>query len=317
MLSRLASSLFRLGQLAERADHTARVLDVHAALALDGSAAPDREFWEGLETMLAAPHVEEAGYHSTIDSLIVGDHARSIRASVLGARRAAQSVRPSLSTEVFECINSLHWELGETDRHLDLHEFLIRTQRGMQLLWGLVDDSMAHDEAWDFLRLGKYLERAGNVSQLVTSRLADSAGSRPDPGEWAAVLRCCSAFEAYRWKFSSAVTPELVTGFLILEPTLPRSASHCINEALESVRRVDPPGAQSQPHRLLGRLASLLSYTVPEELASDPAGFRTAFFSLHNGLRDALYSTYFRPSRVPSQPSVPAPAWAQPQQQQQ
>ena len=316
MLSRLASSLFRLGQLAERADHTARVLDVHASLALDGPGAPDQEFWEGLEAMLAAPPVEGPGYHSTIDSLIVGEHARSIRTSVLGARRAAQSVRPSLSTEVFECINSLHWELDETDRHLDLHEFLIRTERGMQLLWGLVDDSMAHDEAWDFLRLGKYLERAGNVSQLVTSRLADTAMASGDPGEWAAVLRCCSAFEAYRWRFSSAVTAQLVTGFLILEPSLPRSASHCIYEALESVRRVDPPGAQSQPHRLLGRLASLLSYTVPDELAADPSGFRTAFFSLHGALRDSLYSTYFRPSRIPSPASVAVPAWAQPQQQQ-
>ena len=314
MLSRLASSLFRLGQLAERADHVARVLDVHAALALDGSEPRDRTFWAGLETLLGAPHNSEAEFRSTVDGLVIGDHARSIRASVQGARRAAQSVRPSLSSEAFECINSLHWELDESDRHHDLHEFLIRTQRGIQLLWGLVDDSMSHDQAWDFLRLGKYLERSGNVTRLVTGKLAEQAGA--EPGEWAAVLRCCSAFEAYRWKFSAAVTPERVAGFLLLEPSLPRSAAHCVNEALDSVRRVDPPGAQSQPHRLLGRLASLLSYTVPEELAADPGGFSSAFTALHGALRDSLYSTYFRPSRVPSRASVPAPAWAQPQQQQ-
>jgi uncharacterized alpha-E superfamily protein len=237
----------------------------------------------------------------------------SIRTSIVEARRQAQSVRPSLSSEVYEALNELHWRIQATDGRGGLHEFLISVERGVQLVWGLVDDTMTHDEAWDFILLGKHLERAVAVTRLVTQRLEELTQEGDDPVEWGAVLRCCSAFEAYRWRFSAPVTPRRVAGFLLLDHTLPRSAEYAISVALEAVRRIDG-GGQSPPHRLLGRLAGLFNYTTEEEVAGDPAGFARSFATTQTSLESALQASYFRPSQVAEEAPVVPAAWVQPQQ---
>ena len=314
MLSRVAGSLHLVGGLLERADHLARVLDVHVTLALDRPGGPEKESWSRLLELAGRAHGPDVDFQETVDEIVTGATPPSIHNSISIARRDAISVRPSLSTEVYEAINQLYWDLEEADRLANLHSFCIRVQRGVQLTWGLLDDTMSHDEAWDFLRLGKELERAEAVARLITRKLR-WLGTDADPVEWAAALRSCSAFEAYRWRFSAPVTPARVAGFLLLDPTLPRSARHSVAEALGSVRRIDEGRGATAPHRLLGRLNSLLEYTVEAEVASDPAGFTEAFESGMASLREALAATYFRPTSVPStQPVVTPPVWVHAQQ---
>lgn len=311
MLSRVAGSLFRMAALVERCDHAARVLDVHVTMALDRPKAPEPAFWTHVLEVLNLP-TGATRVAETIDAVVVGP-GPCISAWIRDARRDGLAVRPSLSSEVYEAINDLHWSLEESDRHRGLHDFAIRVMRGSQLFWGLVDETMAHDEAWEFLRLGHRVARADAVVRLVTTKLM--ALPPDDAVEWAAALRSCSAFEAYRWRYAAPATPSAVAGFLLLDETLPRSARHAIAEALAAVQAIDA-GDQTSPHRLLGRLSALFEYTTESEVAGDPAGFAEAYRELSAGLRMSLDSTYLRPSHVATgNPVVPPPIWVTGSQQ--
>ena len=315
MLSRVASSLYRTGRLMERADHLARLLDVHAGVFLDRPGAISSDYWTRFLALADIKGPEEPGEGIATELSLDG-----LRDAIAGARRLALAIRPSVSTEVFEQLNILHWRLQEPREELlhdQLHDHLVRVQLGVQLVVGLIEETMAHDEAWDFLRLGKYLERAGAVTQLVTRKLSELAGN-DDPVLWAAVLKCCSSFEAYRNRFSAPVTAGGVATFLLLDRSLPRSAGFCVNEALGSVRRIDALSeSQSQPHRILGRLSALFDYSEEAEVSADALGFQKSFFELSIVLERALHNHYFQPSQVVVD-AAPPPVWAQtPQQQQQ
>jgi uncharacterized alpha-E superfamily protein len=186
----------------------------------------------------------------------------------------------------------------------------------VQLLTGLVDDSMDRGEAWDFVRLGRYLERAKGVTRVVIRKSRDLARLEEDSLEWAAVLRCCSSFEAYRFRMLAPIRPDQVVSFLMLDRHNPRSAGFALSEALESVRRIDGTDVLSRPHRVLGRLAGAFEYADPGEVALAPEGFGAEFEKLGRELDTALGATYFRPSRIAA-PIPGSESRPQPQQQQQ
>ncbi|MDQ6692280.1 MAG: alpha-E domain-containing protein [Candidatus Dormibacteraeota bacterium] len=283
-------SLYQVGRRLEAADHLARILDVHHSVYLDrpGEVSPD--FWDrflALASVRAAPDADA-------DQAALLTLAE-IRTQVVRAREAALSVRPSISSELFEQLTVLNWTCRANPEQL--HDFLSTVQMGVHLLTGLAEDSMNHDEAWNFLRLGRYRERALAVARLVTVKLSEIDD---EPVLWAAVLRCCSALESYRWRYSAPVTVEGVVGFLLLDPHLPRSVAFAIGEALAAAGQIDGSGPKSAPHRILGRLAALFEYTDRAEISADPSVFGMHFFSLMETLDKALASTYFRPSKVAS-----------------
>lgn len=303
MLSRVAASLYSAARLLERGDHLARLLDVHAGAYLDRPGAVSADYWDRFLGVcgLAAEGTGRGTSREAAVQRVVG----AIAGAVADARGYALAVRPSISTEVFQELNVLHWGLQESSRP-DLHEFMVRIEFGVHLVSGLVDDSMAHDDAWSFMRLGKHLERAQNVVRLVARKLSEL--DRADPVLWAGVLRCCWAFEAYRWRLSVPVTAERVAAFLLLDRELPRSAGYCVTEALAAVRRIDEPGPQSGPHRLLGRLASLFEYADPADVAVGASAFAADFVRLSGQLEAELAGTYFQPTSVAAPvPVVVAP----------
>lgn len=283
MLSRVAASLYSAARLVERADHLARLLDVHSSVYLDRPGAMSADYWPRFLGACGIS-VEGSGHERAVE-LALG----AIAESVGEARRRALAVRPSISTEVFEQLNVLHWQVQERG-DAELHDFLVGVEYGVHLLSGLADDSMAHDDAWSFMRLGKHLERAQNVVRLVSRKLGEM--DRADPVLWAAVLRCCWAFEAYRLRISAPVTAERVAAFLLLDRELPRSAGYCVSESLACVRRIDGAGRQSGPHRVLGRLGALFEYADPAELPLPE------FERLSAQLEDELVRTYFQPTSV-------------------
>ncbi|MHB8508693.1 MAG: alpha-E domain-containing protein [Candidatus Dormibacteria bacterium] len=312
MLSRAAGALYRVGRDLERADHLARLLDVHQALWLDRGSDMSDDFWARLDGLAGWPPAPARRPRQTVENLVSGTGGPSIQGCMEAARRGALAFRPSLASEVFEQLNILYWQLEEADRKRDLHGLLTRVQLGVHLVFGLIDGNMAHDEVWDFITMGRQLERAENVTRLVTRKTDELDDA--EPIEWAAVLRCCSALEAYRMRYSAPVTAGRVARFLLLDRDLPRSAAHCIRQALVAVSRIDPPGQRSRPHRLLGQLAAMLDYADEGEVAADPRGFAATFHRLSGELEEALVTTYFQPSKVPSDVAPPLPAWAQPQQ---
>jgi uncharacterized alpha-E superfamily protein len=295
-----------VGQAVERADHLARVVDVHLTLALDRGQATEPGYWARMLELVGLPAESRRQRAAAVEAAVLGQNPNSLRESVRAARRDAMAVRPSLSSEVYENLNALHRMVEVTESRTNFHDFSIGVQRGIALLHGLIDETMAHDEAWEFLQLGRQLLRAANVVRLVTRKL-EWLADVDDPVEWAAVLRSCSAFEAYRWRFSTPVTPDGVARFLLLDRTLPRSARKAVSDALESVRRVDGPGDPSPPHRLLGRLSTLFEFTVADEVVADPRGFAQAYTNVATHLEDAFAGSYLRPTQLPTVHSVAAP----------
>ena len=174
---------------------------------------------------------------------------------------------------------------------------------------------MRRDEARDFVRLGKFVERAANVTAIVTRKSAELADEPEDALEWSAVLKSCFAFESYQGRYSGGVTPERVIECLLLDPTLPRSARFSAQVALDSVSRIDGPGRRSKPKRLLSRLHAMFEEAGTQLVAEHPREFEAECRSLLNQLELALRETYFHPSKVPAN-VIGDEGRAMPQQQQ-
>jgi len=300
MLSRAATSLTLLGRHLERADHLARILGVHVALSLDRTDEPGPEFWTRFMELAGWPGSDTRRREQAVEVIITGSLGPSVRSSVTAARLAAQAVRPSVPSELYEQVNALHWRVQEPTWESDLYPFLTDVQLSIRLVDGLVMDTMPHDEARDFVRLGKFVERMANVTIIVTRKSAELADAPEDALEWSAVLKSCFAFESYQSRYSGGVTPDRVIECLLLDPTLPRSARFSSQVALDSVSRIDGPGRHSKPRRLLSRLKSMFVKAGTELVAEHPREFETEFRGVLRQLELAMRETYFHPSKVPA-----------------
>jgi len=300
MLSRAATSLTLLGRHLERADHLARILGVHVALSLDRTDEPGPDFWIRFMELAGWPRVTTGRRDQAVEMLVGGTLGPSVRSSVEAARTAAQAVRPSLPSELYEQVNALHWRVHAAAWQPDLYPFLTDVQLSIRLVDGLMEDTMSHDEARDFVRLGKFLERAGNVTALVTRKSAELADAPEDALEWTAVLKSCFAFESYQARYSGGVTPEHVIECLLLDANLPRSARFAAGVALESVSRIDGPGRRSRPRRLLTRLESVFEHADTRWVAENPRDFDAQCGDLLRQLVVAMREAYFHPSKVPA-----------------
>src|SRR5438874_1659763 len=293
MLSRAATSLTLLGRHLERADHLARILGVHVALSLDRADEPGPDFWVRFME-LAGWHASDTGKREqAVEMLVAGTLGPSVRASIAAARLAAQAVRPSLPSELYEQVNALHWRVQEAVWQPDLYQFLMDVQMSIRLVDGLLEDTMFHDEARDFVRLGKFIERAANVTHVVTQKSAELADSPEDALEWTAVLKSCFAFESYQSRYPGGVTPDRVIECLLLDRSLPRSARFPTNTALETVMEVRLRPMDGNGQRCLDFKLEL-SHGVKARAYVDGFGNHVHYFNLvrpHSGLSVISRST--------------------------
>jgi uncharacterized alpha-E superfamily protein len=316
MLSRAATSLTLFGRHLERADHLARILNVHVALSLDRAYEPGPEFWMRFMQLAGWPGSDTGRRDQAVEMVIAGTLGPSVRASVAAARLAAQAVRPSLPSELYEHVNAMHWRAQRSSWQPDLFPFLNDVQMGVRLADGLLEDTMSHDDARDFVRLGKFLERAANVTGVVTRKAAELADTPEDALEWTAVLKSCFAFESYQARYSGGVIPDRVIECLVLDDALPRSARFSATAALDAVIRIDGRGRRSRPRRLLSRFKSMFDLADTQEIMDDPRDFEAECRSLLRQLEVALRETYFHPSKVSTSVTGDEER-AMPQQQQQ
>lgn len=315
MLSSAATSLSLFGRQLERADFLARILRVNLELALDRADEPGPAFWIGLTRLAGWVGSDVERREQVVELLVAGSAGPSVRSSVAAARQAAQAVRPSLPSELYEQVNSLYWRVEEAGWQRDLYGFLTGTELGVHLIEGLIENTMFHDEAREFVRLGKYLERMQNTVTVVTRKSVELGVEGGDPLEWTAALKCNFAFESYRLRFSSEVTGGQVVGFLLFDPDLPRSARFCLGEAGDSIHRIDRRRGQSRPAKVLVRMAELFDGSGPAGVARDPVQFEHEFRRLTAELTVALRATYFQPSQVTA--TLPGDPTARVPQQQQ
>ncbi len=300
MLSRAATSLTLLGRHLERADHLARILGVHVSLSLDRVDEPGPEFWLRFMGLAGWRASDTARRDEAVEMVVAGTLGPSVRASVAAARLAAQAVRPSLPSELYEQVNALHWRVQQSFSQPDLYPLLMDVQMSIRLVDGLLEDTMFHDEARDFVRLGKFVERAANVTAVVTRKSAELSDTPEDVLEWTAVLKSCFAFESYQSRYPGGVTADRVIECLLFDKSLPRSARFSTVNALESVTRIDGSARRSKPLRLLVRLSGMYGEANTQLILRNPTDFNAECRTLLRQLEVAMRETYFHPSKVPA-----------------
>jgi uncharacterized alpha-E superfamily protein len=153
----------------------------------------------------------------------------SVLSCVTFARENARQVREEISSEMWEHVNALFLDLKEakSDRAPRPHFLSRLVIEGVHLFQGITDATMGHGEGWQFLQVGKFLERATATSALIDFRFRDDSLDESRPGkaqiEWAGLLRSCSALEAYCRVYTADLRPERIAEFLLLNSEFPRS----------------------------------------------------------------------------------------------
>jgi uncharacterized alpha-E superfamily protein len=288
MLSRTADHLFWMARYMERAENTARMLDVNYQMSLLPQSADQAEQgWRGLLLIseLTADfhqHYAEVNARNVIDFMVRDDaNASSIAACLRAARENARAVRGALTTEVWETENQTWLEFARQfasgSFHRDPSALFEWVKFRSHLSRGVTVGTMLRDEALHFLRIGTFLERADNTARLLDVKFqtltGDFFGSAAKESQevdfyhWSAVLRSVSGFEVYRKVYRNVIRPERVAELLILRPDMPRSLAACLHEVVANLQRV----ANDQSHETLrraGRLQSDLEYGRIDEILS-------------------------------------------------
>jgi uncharacterized alpha-E superfamily protein len=287
MLSRVAESMFWMSRYIERAENTARFLDVNFHLLLDLNKITQidaRHYWEPLILVTSDEERFNSLYDhynadNVTDFLVFNrNNPNSIYSCINLARENARSVIESISSEMWEQINNLyHFLQRATFQQVrnDPYNFYKEIKSASHAFQGITDSTLSRSEGWNFVQVGKYLERADNTARLVDVKyhlLRPKDGERyesVDIIQWMAVLKSCSALEAFRKVHSSKIDPDYILHFLVLDRQFPRSIYFSVGSAEEALWRISGSSRrnyQNNVDRLVGKLEAQLSYTSIDDI---------------------------------------------------
>ena len=317
MLSRTADHLFWMSRYTERAENTARMLDVnYQSSLLPQSQAMTQAGWEGLisisELLPAYTKVHGDIRAQEVMDFMVKDESNpsSILSCLSSARENARAVRGTLTTEVWETENTTWLEVrrmikaGDFER--DPSRFFEWVKFRSHLSRGVTVGTMLMDEALYFMRLGTFLERADNTARLVDVKFhtvqsdffgaASSDDQEYDFYHWSAILRSVSGFEVYRKVYRDVIRPERVAELLILRADMPRSLHASLNAVVSNLALV-ATDLNSETNRRAGKLAAELRYgRIDEILATGLHAYLTQFLDRINDLGAQISREYLIPS---------------------
>ena len=294
MLSRVANSLYWMSRYIERAENVARLLDVNLQLMLDFSDLNDQQLKEHWLPILCSAGDEKTffKFYDRADSETVTEfltfreeNPNSIISCIFTARENARQVRDQISMEMFETINECYLFLkSKNAREVWLtgaHEFFEQIKRYSHLFQGLAASTFIRNEGYEFISLGRFLERADKTTRILDIKyhillpsVADVGGA-VDAAQWQAILRSASALEAYRRFHVEDILPNKVAEFLIFSINFPRSIRY-------SLRRLD-----TELHRMSGK--ERREYRSPEERAFGKLVSDLNFLTIEEILKSGLH----------------------------
>jgi len=343
MLSRVAASLYWMSRYNERAENIARILDVNLQLMLDLpklGPAEQKTMWEpvlhatGDEDFYK--YYKETNSETVIDFLTLNvKNPNSIVNCITHARENARHVREQISMEMWEEINRTYLGFKTFTLKKILkqgpYEFFGQVKNASHLFQGVTDGTMTHGDDWDFIQVGKFLERADMTTRLLDANdeifIRTPAATSLSGGtlQWSAILRSCSAHDAYRKFYVASVEPDKVVEFIILNEFFPRSIRFCVQALNDALRRISGIAGEhftNMAEKLAGRLMAELNFSALEDIKT--VGVHRYMDELQiklNTLGEATYKTYlFCPPPVsleaePEKPAAPEAATAQTQSQ--
>jgi uncharacterized alpha-E superfamily protein len=274
MLSRVANSLYWMGRYLERAEHSARVLDVNLVLMLDQTPEYAAQRWNRLLRSLRVEPIEGVvADPQRIAPLLIFDRGTplSLVSMLTIARDNARQVRNQLSSEMWEQVNRLYLQVSsaEPSEIWDgrTHTLLRGLKEGVQLFHGIAEVTMRQDEGWHFLRVGRFLERTLATAALLEAYFGDPPADAPQrPYEyldWVSLLKSRTAFEAYCQVYTADLQAERIAAFLLLNAEFALSARFAVERvqiALAAVERLTRARNSQQIARLAGRMRATFDY---------------------------------------------------------
>jgi uncharacterized alpha-E superfamily protein len=296
MLSRTAENLFWMGRYMERADATARLIEMGYRMAmLPGSNELDE--WRSVAAASgSAPELVKATSLSAGDVvqklLLDAENRSSIRSCLTSARANGRAIRTALTQDMWEALNDGWRQLGQMDAETALKSLptlLEWTKNRTAAFRGASEISLLRNDGYFFLRMGGLIERADMTLRLLDVKYyvllpeTDVVGGGRDYHQWTSVLRATSALRAYHHVYKGDYTPWGIADFLILNSIFPRSVSFCyrsIKRFLDDL--ADLYGEKSSPQHVASEMVERLDSLGIEEL------FQTG---LHEFVSEAIDTT--------------------------
>ncbi len=282
MLSRVAESLYWMSRYLERAEHTARVLGVQLTMMLEQDPGSSDRRWQRVLGSLG--HQGSEPEDSDPFTLAQKHGLRQIVGGIASARENARQVREQISSEMWEQLNRLFHEVRRMEsaglwksQPLD---FLAVILESSHLVQGVTDSTMNHGEGWQFIQVGRFIERAAAIARLLDIYFHEFPAGQPiDPGEhmeWVGLLRSCTAFESYCKVYTADLRPERVAEFLLLNGEFPHSVRFAADHVQRSLECINEAAASKRSPRvakIAGRLSAGLMFTPLEEVVAGLAEF--------------------------------------------
>ena len=289
MLSRVADSLYWMSRYLERAEQTTRLLDVNLNLMLDESSMSSERRWQRVLQALGKPkRVKWNGNPYELTRTLTFDTGikASVLSCIISARENSRHVREQISTEQWHRLNSLYLQVTRPELQTTMQAeallesaetpaaFLQQVMEAVHQFQGVTDSTMSHGEGWQFIQVGRSLERASATALLLEAYHEDLW---TEPGgvdsneylEWMGLLRSATAFEAYCKVYTADLTPERILEFLLLDAEFPHSLRFSIDALQQALVAIDRSsgGIRSQAlSRLAGRVYASLAYTSVNEI---------------------------------------------------
>jgi uncharacterized alpha-E superfamily protein len=309
MLSRVADSLYWMSRYLERAENTVRQLDVTMSLLLDSGGANAETRWQRMLAALGRPPgMEWDGSLESMARKLIFDslHPASVTYCISAARENARQVREEISTEQWQRLNRLFHQMhsphAQAQFSSSISDVLSSVIDGIHLFQGVGASTMIHGQGWQFIRLGRSLERAyatATLLEVYQPELFHTPG-REDSGspylELVGLLRCCTAFEAYCQVYTADLTADRIVEFLLLNRDFPHALRYCVDCIRMAIESIQRSGRRRAPDELtagIGRLHAMLGYTtIGEILSGDPASFLHTIREQCLRIHDLTYRYY-------------------------
>jgi len=315
MLSRVADSLYWMSRYLERAENTVRQLDVTMGLMLDTTGTSAETRWQRLMASLGksgspekTPGMEWNGDLDAMARTLVFDslnHA-SVTFCINGARENARQVREEISSEQWQRLNRLfhqmHSQHAQAQFRSSINDSLASVVDGIHLFKGVSDTTMIHGQGWQFIRLGRYLERSYATATLLEVYQAAMFQEREQDHsgyqylELVGLLRCCTSFEAYCQVYTADLSPDRILEFLLLNRDFPHAIRYCVDGIRDAIDAIQRNGGRRPPEEftaVIGRLHAMLTYTtVGEILAGEPGAFLHSIREQCMRIHEFIYRNY-------------------------
>jgi uncharacterized alpha-E superfamily protein len=314
MLSRVASTLYWMSRYVERAENTARVLDVtwRMSLLVKEPSLQDQEWFAPLN--ITGTLFPFSGRHSRVCAREVlhymacdPDNPSSIYACARQARENARAVRGAITSEMWEVLNATWLEMQQFDEEKmearGVSNFFDWVKERSHLFRGVTFGTMHRDDAYEFARLGTHMERADSTARILDVKYhvllpsVKDVGGAVDYYQWSAVLRSVSAFEAYRKVYRDVITPLRLAELLILRDDIPRSLRFCLRQVFDTLGHVQN-GQSVETLRRAGQVLAGLQYgRISDIFASGLHEYLTEFLDSMQDLSQGIQRSFFS-SRV-------------------